>query len=232
MTVISRTGSISLLSQALKRECLFIARKPLHYVIPLLFFVLVCVLFPLSVPADSRLLTVMGAGVVWVAVLLAHLLSLPHLFSDDFDDGSLDQMLLRPESLPTTLISRIFVHWLFFMFPMIILAPVLAMIYHIPAFATQTLLLSLLLGTPVIVMQGAIVSALCVGLRRNGLLLAIILLPMYIPTMIFGTTGVAAALQGTSVLFQLNLLGALLIMAMTFGPSVTAFALRVGITYG
>ena len=217
---------------ALKRECTFIARKPMHYVIPFLFFMLVCLLFPLAISADSQVLTMVGAGVVWVAVLLAHLLALPHLFSEDYEDGSLDQLLIRPTSLSNVLSAKIFVHWLFFIFPMILIAPALALIYHIPLFATKILILGLLLGTPIIAIQGAIVGALCVGLRRDGLLLAIILLPMYIPTMIFGTTGVVVAAQGMSVLFQLDILGALLMMAIAFGPSVTAFALRIGITYG
>lgn len=215
-----------------KRECIFLTRKPIQFCIPLLFFILVCVLFPLSISPDNHLLQSISPGIIWVAVLLAHLLSLPHLFSDDYDDGTLDQWIVHSESLSTTIISRMVTHWLFFIFPLILLTPVLSVMVHLSLFAVKILMLSLLLGTPIIVMQGAIVASLCVGLKRNGLLLAIILLPMYIPTMIFGSTVVTAAQQGLPVLFQLDLLGALLILAMVFGPCVIAFALRIGITYG
>ncbi len=215
-----------------KREFIFFIRNPLTYLIPLLFFILVCLLFPLSISPNNHLLQTMGAGIIWIAIVLANLLSLPQLFQDDYEDGLLDQWLIAPSSLSTLISVKMLIYWVFYILPMILLAPVLALMYHLSFFAVEILMMSLLLGTPIIVMQGAIVASLCVGLRRGGLLLAIVLLPLYISILIFGSTVVTAAEQGFPVLFQLDLLGALLILAMVFGPSAIAFSLRVGIIYG
>lgn len=218
--------------QTLKREWILVRKNPLQWLVPLLFFLLVGFIFPLAIAPNPNQLPMIGAGVIWVSILLAHLLSLPAIFQQDFDAGILDQLLIQPNSLTFQLFLKTFSHWLMIIFPMIVLTPVLSLMYHLSLFAIEVLLLSVLLGSPILCIQGVIVSALCVGIRRDGLLLAIILLPLYIPTLIFGTTIVSAAEQGLPVLFQLEWLGALLILALTLGPSVAAFALRIGITYG
>ena len=202
------------------------------FLTPPLFFLLVSILFPLGLSVQKTVLQTMAADVIWIALLLAHLLSLPNLFSAEYDDGTLDQWVMRPHTLIPHIISKVTLHWFFLIFPVMLLMPILSLLYNLSFFTVNIVLLSLLFGAPLIVLQGAIVASLCVGLKRNSLLLAIILLPMYIPTMILGTTVVAAAQEGLPVLFQLDVLGALLILAMTFGPGVIAFALRVGITYG
>lgn len=221
------------LMQTLKREFLLLQKNPLHWIMPLLFFLLTGFIFPLSVsPATHELqIQMMGPGVIWVSILLALLLSQAQLFQRDFESGVLDQLLIQPSSLSLHLSKKIFSHWLMIIFPMIVLTPLLSLLYHLSFFAIMILLSSLVLGTPILCIQGMIVSALCVGIRKEGLLLAIILLPLYIPTLIFGTTVVGAALLGQPVLFQLELLGAMLILALAIGISVAAFALRIGITY-
>ncbi len=213
---------MKIIHYTLKYHYLLIMRNPLRYCMPLLFFLLVSFLFPLAISPNKHLLQLMGAGIIWIAVLLAHLLALPYLFAEDYADGTLDQLLIQPKSLSAVMSIKIFKHWLLFIFPMILCVPMLAIMFDLSFSAINLLIISLLLGTPVIVMQGAIVGALSVGLARPGLLLAIILLPLYIPLLIFGSV--------TPI--QWELLASEFILFMTFGPSVIAFALRVGITYG
>lgn len=215
----------------IKHDFLLLARNPISFCIPLLFFILVTLLFPLSISPEKKLLQTLCPGVIWIAILLAHLLTLSQLFSQDHEDGTLDQWMMHQNQLITFIVSRLSTYWFFYIFPLILLVPFLSILYSLPFFTLKMVMLSLLLGTPIIVMQGAIAASLCVGLNRSGLLLAIILLPMYIPTMILGVTIIAAAQAGMSVLFQFDMLIGILILAMAFGPAVVAFALRIGITY-
>lgn len=217
--------------QTLKREFILLRKNPLQWIVPLLFFLLTGLIFPLSISPNLQMLQSMGAGVIWVSMLLALLLSQTQLYQRDYESGVLDQWLIQSSSLSSTLSKKFFVHWLMFILPMILLTPLLSLMYNLSFFAIMILLSSLLLGTPILCIQGMIVSALCVGVRKDGLLLAIILLPLYIPTLIFGTTVVGAASLGQPVLFQLELLGALLILALTVGSGIAAFALRIGIMY-
>lgn len=215
----------------LTREFLLYLRNPTACLMPLLFFILVCLLFPLATSPEPKLLMQMGPGVIWVAVLLANLLALPRLFEDDFNDGSLDQFLIYRGSLTWLMAGKIASHWLVFALPMILLSPLMGLLFDLSAHCIIILMLSLFLGSPILYFQGAIIAALCVGQKQGGLLLAIILLPLYIPTLIFGCAIVSAASQNMPISSPLALLGALLCLTLTIGPSVTAFALRTGIEY-
>jgi heme exporter protein B len=224
--------NMNLFFKTLQREYLLISRKPMQFCMPLLFFSVVCTIIPLSISPNNPVLTQIGPGIIWIAILLSALLTLPHLFADDYDDGTLDQWIIQPHQFTKIIITRLLCHWFFTLLPMILLAPVFAQLFHLSIYAIEIMVCILFIGTPLVLIQGAIVAAVCVRLRKEALLLAIILLPLYIPTLIFGTTSIDAAQQGLPVLFQVNLMSALTILALAFGPTVIAMALRVGITYG
>ena len=188
-------------------------------------------LFPLSVDPDPKLLQTIGPGVIWVSALLATLLSLNRLFQEDHRDGGLEQLILSPYPLSVIIFSKVCSHWLTLGLPLILLAPCWAGLFHLSMFAVSTLVISLLLGTPVLCLLGSIGAAVTVGLRNSGLLLALLLLPLYIPVMIFGTSAVLAADAHQSTHSQLALLGAMLAFLIILAPLAAAFALRVGISY-
>lgn len=218
--------------QFLHREWFAYYRNWPAMLMPLLFFLLVCLLFPLAISPEKTELMKMGPGVIWASVLLASLLSFSSLFERDWREGSLDQLLLRPEPLSQLVAIKVMVHWLFFAVPLILLVPISALLFDLSSHCVLILMISLLLGTPILYFQGAIVAALCIGLRQSALLLAILLLPLYIPTLVLGSAVTIAAGQGMPIAFSLALLGAILCLALTFGPMITAFALRIGIIYG
>ncbi len=213
------------------RECLLSFRKRHELLNPLLFFVVVASLFPLATTPDPKILQIIGPGVIWVAALLANMLSLNKLFQDDHDDGSLVHFLLSPQPLSLLIFLKIIAHWLVFAVPLIIVSPMIAMMFHLHVHAIWILILTLLLGTPVLSLIGAIASALTVGLRNSGLLLALVLLPLYIPTLIFATSAVTAANNNMPVNAQMALLGALLALALCLSPIAASVALRIGATY-
>lgn len=215
----------------LMREFLLYFRNPATCLMPLLFFALVCLLFPLGISPESKILAKMGVGVIWVAVLLAHLIALPKLFEEDYQDGSLDQFLIYPGSLVGLMMRKIYSHWLVFILPMILISPIMGLLFDLSAYSIEILTLSLLLGTPILCIQGAIISALCVGQKNGALLLAILLLPLYIPTLIFGSAITLAAGQNAPIAAPVALLSAILVLSVTLGPSVVVFALRTGIEY-
>lgn len=194
---------------------------------PLLFFILVVALFPLAVTPEMATLTVVGPGIIWVAALLATLLSLDNLFHSDFDDGALEQLLLSPYPLSMLVSAKILAHWLVTGLPLVIAAPLLALLLHLSTHAIEILLLSLLLGTPVLSLIGAIGAGLTVGLRHGGVLLALIILPLYVPVLIFGAGAVINAMTGAPVQGQLIMLAAFLVLAVTLAPLASAGALRV-----
>lgn len=196
---------------------------------PLFFFVIVVCLFPFGVGPEAVLLERIGAGVIWVAALLATLLALDGMFRSDFDDGSLEQMILSPTPLPILVLAKVSAHWLVTGLPLIILSPLLAVMMHLPFPIYDTLLISLILGTPTLSLIGAIGVALTVGIRRGGLLLALLVLPLYIPVLIFGASVLQAAAAGLSTLGQLYLLAAMLVLALTLAPLATAAALRISL---
>ena len=193
----------------------------------LFFFVIVVSLFPLGVGPEMNVLRMIAPGVVWVAALLASMLSLDRMFSHDYQDGSLEQLMLAPESLPVVVLGKTIAHWLATGAPLVLIAPVLGVQFDLPPRALATLVGALLLGTPALSLIGAIGAALTLGLRGGGALVSLLVLPLCIPVLIFGAGAVEASLTGTSAEPHLSLLGAVLVLALVFAPWTTAAALRI-----
>ena len=194
---------------------------------PLIFFVLVVTLFPLAVSPSAEVLRVMAPGVIWVSALLSVLLSLDRLFKQDYEDGSLDQLMLSPNPLVILVLAKVCAHWLLTGLPLVLVAPLLGMFMYVPDEAIGVLMLSLLLGTPVLSLVGAIGVSLTVAVNRGGVLLSLIILPLYIPVLIFGANAVDVASDGMSVRGQMLFLGAVLALALSLAPLATAVALRI-----
>jgi heme exporter protein B len=213
----------------LKRDLLLAVRNRGELVNPLLFYVIVAMLFPLGVTSDPKTLATMAAGVLWIAALLATLLSLDTLFRSDFDDGSLELIMLSPYPSIILVLAKVLAHWLVTGLPLLIATPLLAVLMAVPDAARATLWLTLALGTPVLSLVGAIGVALTVGLRRGGALLSLLVLPLYVPVLIFGANAVGASAAGLPVTGQLYMLGAFLVLALSLAPLATAAALRISI---
>ena len=194
---------------------------------PLIFFVLVVSLFPLAVTPKPELLREMAPGVIWVAALLATLLSLDSLFKQDYDDGSLDQLMLSPNPLMLLVFAKVLAHWLLTGLPLVLISPLLGMLMHVSSEALPALMITLLLGTPVLSLVGAIGVSLTVAVNRGGVLLSLIVLPLYIPILIFGANAIDVASDGLSIRGQLYFLGAVLVFAISLAPLATAAALRI-----
>lgn len=214
----------------LKRDLTLAYRRRSEMINPLLFFVLVTMLFPLGIGAEAALLRQVAPGVIWVAALLAALLSLETLLRPDFEDGSLEQLLLSPHPLSVLMIARVFAHWLVTGLPLLIVAPLLGLLLDLPAHANLTLLLTLALGTPVLSLVGTIGVALTVGLRKGGMILSLLVLPLYIPVLIFAASAVDAAGAGLPVDAHLSLLAGLLLLALSLSPAATAAALKISLS--
>ena len=195
----------------------------------LVFFVMVVSLFPLGVGPDAQLLRSMGPGVVWVAALLASMLSLARLFSDDHLDGTLEQLLLSAHPLPVLVAGKILSHWISSGLMLALVSPVLALQFDLSVEASAVLLLSLLMGTPILSLIGAIGAALTVGLRGAGVLLSLLVLPLCIPVLIFGAGAVEAHIAGLGIAGHFSLLGALLVVSVALAPLVAAAALRIAL---
>jgi heme exporter protein B len=212
-----------------RRELTLAMRRRGDVLTVLFFFVIVASLFPLGVGPDPKLLRIMGGGVVWVAALLAAMLSLGRLFANDYADGTLEQLILTPTPAVVWIIGKILAHWLVSGVPLILMAPVLGVQFDLPAEALSVLMLSLLLGTPVLSVIGAIGAALTLGLRGGGVLISLLVLPLYIPVLIFGTGAVDGAMSGLGSTAQLSLLGSILILSFMLAPWAVAAALRISI---
>lgn len=194
---------------------------------PLIFFVLVVTLFPLAVMPTPARLQEMAPGVIWVAALLSVLLSLDRLFKQDYEDGSLDQLMLSPNPLVVLVLAKVSAHWLLTGLPLVIIAPLLGVFMQLSSESLSVLIWSLLLGTPVLSLIGAIGVSLTVAVNRGGVLLSLIVLPLYIPVLIFGANAIDVANDGMSVRGQLYFLGAVLALAISLAPLATAVALRI-----
>ncbi|MGX2038809.1 heme exporter protein CcmB [Methylocaldum sp. MU1018] len=214
----------------LKRDLLLAFRHRGELANPLLFFLIVVTLYPLGVSPEEALLRKIAPGVIWIAALLAALYSLENMFRSDFDDGSLEQMLLTPYPLSLLVLAKVLAHWLVSGLPMLLLAPLLALFLSMPSPALAILELTLLIGTPLLSLIGSIGVALTVGLRRGGLLLTLLVLPLYIPVLIFATNAVSSAAAGMPVAGQLYFLAAMLVLAVTLAPLATAAALRISLS--
>jgi len=216
-----------LLSLVIRRDMVLAMRRRADVLTTLMFFVMVVSLFPLGVGPELDMLRRMAPGVVWVAALLASMLSLGRLFSADYLDGTLEQMMLAPQSLSVLVLGKILAHWMVSGLPLVLMAPVLGLQFDMSAEALWVLIVALLLGTPILSMIGAVGAALTLGLRGGGVLVSLLVLPLCIPVLIFGAGAVEAVVTGMSVVSHLSLLGAILVLAMVFTPWVTAQALRI-----
>lgn len=222
-----KSSMFGLLLLVLRRDLALAMRRRADVFTTLIFFVMVVSLFPLGVGPELAMLRKMAAGVLWVAALLSSMLSLGRLFSADYLDGTLEQMMLAPQSLSMLVLGKVTAHWMVSGLPLVLMAPVLGLQYDMSVQALGVLILGLLLGTPILSMIGAIGAALTLGLRGGGVLLSLLVLPLCIPVLIFGAGAVDAVTNGLNVASHLSLLGALLVLAMVFTPWVTAQALRI-----
>ena len=195
----------------------------------LFFFIIVVSLFPLGIGPEPALLRKLAPGVLWVAALLATMLSLPRLFADDYRDGTLEQLALAPHPLGLVVLGKVIAHWLVSGLPLTLLAPLLGVQFDLSGEALGMLTLSLLLGTPALSGIGAIGAALTLGVRGGGVLLSLLILPLYIPVLIFGSGAVEAVVAGVSAQAHLSLLGALTLGSVFFAPWPTAAALRIAL---
>lgn len=213
----------------LQRELTLAMRRRGDALTVLFFFVIVASLFPLGVGPDPKLLHLMGGGVVWVAALLAAMLSLGRLFASDYADGTLEQLILTPTPPVVWVTGKILAHWLVSGVPLILMAPVLGIQFGLSGAELAVLMLSLLLGTPVLSLIGAIGAALTLGLRGGGVLVSLLVLPLYIPVLIFGAGAVDGAISGLGSEAHLSLLGGILILAFMLTPWAVSAALRISI---
>ncbi len=220
---------IASMMKIIRRELLIAFRRQADIFNPLWFFIIVITLFPLSIGPEPNLLARIAAGIVWVAALLSALLSLERLFKGDFQDGSLEQMMLMPIPLQLVVIAKIIAHWLLTGLPLIIISPLLAILLSLDSNTWIAVVLTLLVGTPTLSFIGAIGVALTVGLQKGGVLLSLLVLPLYIPILIFATSAIDAASLGVAYNGQLALLAAMLAGAMTLTPFAISAALRVSV---
>jgi heme exporter protein B len=222
-----KTSLFGLLGLVVRRDLLLAMRRRADVLTALVFFVMVVSLFPLGVGPEMDMLRKMASGVVWVAALLASMLSLPRMFSADYADGTLEQMMLAPQSLSVLVLGKIVAHWMLSGLPLALIAPVLGLQFDMSPEALWILVLALLLGTPVLSMIGAVGAALTLGLRGGGVLVSLLVLPLCIPVLIFGAGAVEAVTSGMSVASNLAFLGAFTLFALVFTPFVAAQALRI-----
>lgn len=211
----------------LKRDLLLAFRRRSDVATTLFFFLIVSSLFPLGIGPEAAVLSSIAPGVLWVAALLAGMISLTRLFAADFADGSLEQMLVAPQPLALLVLAKILAHWIVCGLPVVLLAPLIGLQYALPNESLLVLVWSLLLGTPALSLIGAIGAALTLGVRGSGLLVALLVLPLYIPVLIFGAGAVAASQHGISAQAHLSLLAACSLLALVLAPLATAAALRI-----
>jgi heme exporter protein B len=190
---------------------------------------MVAVMFPLAVSPEPKFLAQVAPGVIWVAALLACLLSADGIFRSDFDDGSLEQILVSPQPLVLVVLAKVLSHWIISGFCLALMSPLLAMMLFLPSEGLGALILSLLLGTPTLSLLGAIGAGLTVGLRKGGILISLLILPLYIPVLIFGAGTVQAGAMGLPIAGYLALLGALLVLSMMLAPFAIAAALKISV---
>ncbi|WP_432453596.1 MULTISPECIES: heme exporter protein CcmB [unclassified Agarivorans] len=212
-----------------KRELLAAFRQKSEVVNPLWFILIVITLFPIAVGPEPQLLAKIAPGILWVAALLSSLLSLERLFRDDYADGSLEQMLLSGSSLALIALAKTVAHWMITGLPILLLSPLLAVLLSLEWQSFKATFYTLLLGTPVLSLIGAVGVALTVGLRKGGVLLSLLVLPLYIPILIFATSAIEAASLNLPYTGHLAIMGAISLLALTLAPFATAAALRVSV---
>lgn len=218
-----------MLGKLLQRELLRHWRCRQDLVNPILFFILTVSLFPLAVTPDGALLGQIGSGIIWVSALLAAMLSLESMYRDDYLDGTLELLLLQSGSAYKVVLAKIFSHWLTTGLPLVLISPLLAVMMQIPTSAITALMLTLVIGTAVLSLLGSVGMGLTVGLRQGGVLLSLLVLPLYIPILIFGTSAVSAASMGLEYTGQLAFMAAYLFGSLSLIPLASVAAIKVSI---
>ena len=225
----SSPGTLAFCGRLLRRQLVLAVRRPIEIGNPLLFFAMVVALFPLGLgPAPDKLAD-FAPGILWIIALLSNLLTSDGVFRSDFDDGSLEQLMLSPQPLYMSVLSYVTAHWLITGLLLALASPVFALMLNLPTEAIATLFLSLLLGTALLSLLGAIGAALTVGLKRGGMLISLLILPLYMPVLIFGSAAVKAAATGVPAGPYLAILGAMLCLAVALAPIATAAGLRISV---
>lgn len=223
------TKSPSLFWSTFKRDLTLAFRHKGEMINPLVFFLIAISMIPLGLAPEKALLMRIAPGILWVMALLATLLSLDNLFRSDFDDGTLEQLLISPHPLYWSVLAKVLAYWLATGLPLMLLSPLLGVMLSLPSSAFIALCSSLLLGTAAMSLIGAVGAALTVGLRKGGLLISLIVMPLYVPILIFGASAVQAAAMGEVFSMQLAVLGAVLAVSLILAPLATAGALRVSV---
>ncbi len=223
------SGSFSHLVAVIVRDLRLAWRRKADVLGTLFFFIIAASLFPLGIGPEKDLLRAIAPGILWVGALLATMLSLNRLFAADYGDGTLEQLAIAPYPLTISTLGKIIALWISTGLPLLVLAPILGLQFDLPLDALWTMTIALLLGTPILAALGAIGAGLTLGLRGGGVLLALLILPLYIPVLIFGAGAVEAVMQGLSPNGQLSLLAAGLILSLFFAPWASAVALRIAL---
>lgn len=211
----------------LRRDLIIAFRNRSEFFNPILFFIMVITLFPLAVGADVNLLARIAPGIIWVAALLASMLSLDSMFRSDFEDGTLEQLLLSAHPVSILVLAKVFSHWLLTGLPLLLISPLLAIMLGMPDEALGILLLTILLGTPVLSLIGAIAVALTIGLKKGGIILSLLVLPLYVPVLIFAASAIDVTMGGFEASAQISMLLAFLFLAVSLSPMATAAALKM-----
>ena len=211
------------------RDLILAWRRRADVLATLFFFIIVVSLFPLGIGPERETLRTIAPGVVWVAALLASMLSLGRIFGNDYQDGTLEQLLLTPQPVYFVVLAKVLAHWIVSEVPLVLIAPVLGVQFGLSQNGLAIVVVSLLLGTPVLSVIGSVGAALTLGLRAANVLVAVLVLPLYIPVLIFGSGAVQASVTGSSPQAWLLLLGAMLIVSLVFAPWATSAALRISV---
>jgi heme exporter protein B len=220
---------VKIYTKTLARDLKMALRNPSSFLNPLLFFVIAISLFPLAISPEAHTLSNIGPGVIWVTCMLSVLLSLNALFHYDYDNGVLEQMVISPFSLSLMLLAKITAHWLLTGLPIILLSPLMGMVLFLDIDSIYILMLTLLLATPSLSLIGAIGASLIVGIKNSGMLLSLLILPLYIPILIFATSAVSQAQFDLSISGQLYFLVTILLISLMTSPFVSAIALKVSL---
>jgi heme exporter protein B len=217
------------LATIIRHDILLTMRQAYTWMTPLLFFVFVFCFFPLALGPDYILLKKIAPGIIWVAALLAIVMSIGNIFHTDAEEGHLDLILQSPHPLTLIVLCKIISHWITYCLPLILVSPLLGLLLHLNNEAMLALVMTLLLGTPVLCLLGAVGAGLVVGIRHHGLLLPILIMPLYIPVLIFGTGTILAANANLPINGYLAIMGAFILLSLAFAPLLTGLALRMGV---
>jgi heme exporter protein B len=226
---VANSSFLSMFGWLVWRDLILAWRRRADVLATLFFFIIVVSLFPLGIGPERETLRTIAPGVVWVAALLASMLSLGRIFGNDYQDGTLEQLLLTPQPAYLIVLAKVLAHWIVSEIPLVLIAPVLGVQFGLSQNGLAIVVVSLLLGTPVLSVIGSVGAALTLGLRAANVLVALLVLPLYIPVLIFGSGAVQASVTGSNPQAWLLLLGAMLIVSLVFAPWATSAALRISV---